>query len=191
MYDLERLKAAAQEQMPERRWLHTLGVREAAMELAERYNADRHKAEVAALLHDYCKYWPIEKQRHMIIEQQLPAELLDHDSQLWHAPVGALVVEQELGVADLEILDAIRYHTSGRIRMSLLEKVICLADYIEPGRDFPGVERMRTLAKTSLEQALLAGFDSTISFLIERGKKIFPLTIMARNGLLDELKQRR
>jgi HD superfamily phosphohydrolase YqeK len=74
--------------------------------------------------------------------------------------------------------------------MTLLDKVVCLADYIEPGRDFPGVERIRRLAEIDLNAALVAGFDSTITYLLEQGKKLFPLTVLARNGLLEEMASR-
>lgn len=87
------------------------------------------------------------------------------------------------------MLDAIRYHTSGRGQMTLLDKVVCLADYMEPGRDFPGVHNIREIAEYSLEKALLAGFDGTIRFLLDKGKRIYPLTLAARNGLIVELEQ--
>jgi len=99
-------------------------------------------------------------------------------------PVGALTAEKLFGVTDLEVLDAIRYHTSGREGMTLMDKIVCLADYMEPGRDFPGVHKIRELAQHSVEKALIAGFDSTISYLLEQGKRIYPLTVAARNDLL-------
>lgn len=182
---MERVRA----QMPEKRWQHTLGVMKSAVELADRFAADPVKAELAGLLHDYCKYWPVERQERIIVEKGLPRELLDYDKQLWHAPVGAAVVEEELGIQDAEVLDAIRWHTSGREGMSLLDKIVCLADYIEPGRDFPGVHNIRQLAEHSLEEALVAGFDSTIRFLLDKKGKIYPLTMLARNSLLDEIKR--
>ncbi|WP_019536061.1 bis(5'-nucleosyl)-tetraphosphatase (symmetrical) YqeK [Paenibacillus ginsengihumi] len=175
-------------QMPERRWQHTLGVMETAIQLANRYGADPDKAELAAILHDVCKYWPVEEQARIIREHGLPAELLDYDKELWHAHAGAFVAKDRYGVADEEVLDAIRYHTSGRERMTLLEKVVCLADYIEPGRDFPNVNNIREIAEHSLEKALIAGFSGTIAFLLEKGKKIYPLTMQARNSLIDEVK---
>jgi predicted HD superfamily hydrolase involved in NAD metabolism len=104
-----------------------------------------------------------------------------------HAEVAAFVAEQEYGINDPEVLDAIRYHTSGRVGMTLLDKIVCLADYIEPGRNFPGVDRIRELAEHNLEQALVAGFDSTITFLIEKQKVIFPLTVLARNDIVRRL----
>ncbi|MNE50771.1 putative nicotinate-nucleotide adenylyltransferase [compost metagenome] len=158
-----------------------------AIQLAKRYGEDPNRAELAAILHDVSKYWPTERMAGIIRDKNLPEELLSYDKELWHAPVGAWVAEHEYGVKDPEVLDAIRYHTSGRRGMTKLEKIVCLADYMEPGRDFPGVEQIRELSKQSLEQALAAGFSSTISFLLEKGKRIFPLTVEARNGLLEEI----
>ncbi|WP_339208545.1 bis(5'-nucleosyl)-tetraphosphatase (symmetrical) YqeK [Paenibacillus sp. FSL K6-3182] len=172
-------------EMPERRWLHTQGVMETAVILANRFGQDAVRAELAAILHDVSKYWNVDRMQKVIRDQALPAELLLYDKELWHAPVGAWVAEHKFGVADTEVLDAIRYHTSGRRGMSQLEKIVCLADYMEPGREFPGVDKIRELSEHSLDQALLAGFNSTISFLLEKGKRIFPLTIEARNSLLE------
>lgn len=177
-------------QMPERRWTHTLGVMQSAVQLAHRYGADPVKAELAALLHDVAKYWPIEKQRQIVIEHQLEPDMLNYDPQLLHSHVGAHIAQERFAINDQEVLNAIRYHTSGREQMSLLDKVLCLADYIEPGRDYPQVEKIRQLAESSLEEALVAGFDSTIQFLISRGKKVYPLTVQARNGLIDEIRGR-
>lgn len=186
----EQLMEAVKAQMPEKRWRHTEGVMQSAVELANRYGADPVKADLAALLHDVVKYWPTDRMERIIRDQGMPELLLHHDKSLWHAPVGAYIAEHEYGVTDPEILDAIRYHTSGREGMSLMDKIICLADYIEPGRDFPGVDRIRKLAESSLEEALIAGFDSTISFLLEKNKIIFPTTILARNSLIEEWKKR-
>lgn len=181
----EEMIAKVKAEMPERRWLHTQGVMETAVILANRYGEDPVRAELAAILHDVAKYWPTEKMAQIIRERALPPELLLYDKELWHAPVGAWVAEHEYGVSDQEVLDAIRYHTSGRRGMSKLEKIVCLADYMEPGRDFPGVSLIRELSEQELNQALVAGFNSTISFLLEKKKRIFPLTVEARNGLLE------
>jgi predicted HD superfamily hydrolase involved in NAD metabolism len=186
----EQLMEAVRAQMPERRWQHTLGVMETAVKLAKRYGADPAKADLAAILHDVCKYWPVEKQADAVRRSpELPQDMLDYDKELWHAPAAAAVARSEYGVTDPEVLDAILYHTSGRERMTLLDKIVCLADYIEPGRDFPNVHKIRELAEHSVEKALVAGFDSTISFLLQQGKRIYPLTVLARNGLIMELKR--
>lgn len=183
----EELMAAVKEQMPERRWLHTLGVMETSVILANRFGGDAVKADLAAILHDYCKYWPIEEQAKIIRENDLPQDLLDYDKELWHSHAGAYIAKAKFGIHDEEILDAIRYHTSGRVQMTLLDKIVCLADYMEPGRDFPGVDLIRKIAEHSLEKALIAGFDSTISFLITKGKRIYPLTVLTRNDLLEQI----
>ncbi|GAA0137812.1 bis(5'-nucleosyl)-tetraphosphatase (symmetrical) YqeK [Paenibacillus sp. YSY-4.3] len=189
-YTREELMAIVSGQMPERRWGHTLGVMDSAVALAHRYGEDPQRADLAALLHDLAKYWPIEQQEAVIRDHQLNMELLDYDKQLLHAEVGAFVAQQDYGVEDAGVIDAIRYHTSGRIGMTKLDKIICLADYIEPGRDFPGVDRIRELAEHSLEEALVAGLDSTISFLIEKRKRIFPTTVLARNDLIQQIRSK-
>lgn len=186
-YNRDKLIEAVSSQMPEKRWIHTQGVMDTAVKLAERYGADPQKADLAAILHDVAKYWPVQQLRDILTKNRLNDELLRHDKQLWHAEVGAFVAERDYGVSDPEVLDAIRYHTSGREGMTLLEKIVCLADYIEPGRDFPGVNNIRELANHSLEEALAAGLDSTISLLVSRRQIIYPLTVLARNDLIKQL----
>jgi len=187
--NLEALREATRGQMPEKRWRHTLGVAETAIRLAGRYGGDVGKAELAALLHDYAKAWATDRMETVIREQRLPQELLEHDKELWHSHVGAWAVQTEHGIDDEEVLDAIRYHTSGREGMTQLDKIVCLADYIEPGRDYPGVDLIREKANDSLEEALAVAFGSTISLLVERGRRIFPATVLARNDLLQQIKR--
>ncbi|MFC7681455.1 bis(5'-nucleosyl)-tetraphosphatase (symmetrical) YqeK [Paenibacillus sp. GCM10028914] len=186
-YSREQLIEAVSSQMPEKRWIHTQGVMDTAVKLAEQYGADPEKADLAAILHDVAKYWPVLKLKEVLVDNGLSGDLLEHDKQLWHAEVGAFVAERDYGITDQEVLDAIRYHTSGRVGMTLLDKVVCLADYMEPGRDFPGVNNIRELANHSLEEALLAGFDSTINHLLSRRQIIYPLTLLARNDLIKQL----
>ncbi|AIQ16770.1 phosphohydrolase [Paenibacillus sp. FSL H7-0357] len=189
-YSREALIEAVSSQMPDKRWQHTLGVMESSVKLAEHYGADPARAETAAILHDVAKYWPVERMKEIIEQNGLPSELLSYDKQLWHAEVGAFVAERDYEITDAEVLGAIRYHTSGREGMSLLEKIVCLADYIEPGRDFPGVDEIRRLSKVSLEEGLIAGFDSTISLLLQKRRIVFPLTVLARNDLVRILEDK-
>ncbi|GMK41364.1 hypothetical protein PCCS19_44200 [Paenibacillus sp. CCS19] len=185
--DREAMIESVKAEMPERRWLHVQGVMATSVELAKRFGVDPDRAELAAILHDVAKYWPTARMENIIREEKLPEELLDYDKELWHAPVGAFIAERDYGVTDPEVLDAIRYHTSGRVGMTLLEKIVCLADYMEPSRDFPGVNKIRSEAEHSVEKALLTGFDGTITFLIEKGKRIFPLTVLARNDMVRQV----
>ena len=175
-------------EMPERRWRHTEGVMATAISLAKLYGEDPERAELASILHDVAKYWPVEKQKSIIMDNGLRGDVLLYDKELWHAPVGAWVAEHDFGIKDEGVLDAIRYHTSGRSGMSKLEKIVWLADYIEPGRDFPGVDAIREIAESSLEEALLAAMNATISFLTVKEKKIYPLTIEARD-IIQNAKQ--
>jgi predicted HD superfamily hydrolase involved in NAD metabolism len=184
--DRDALLARVREQMHEKRYLHTLGVAETARLLAQRYGADPDKAELAGYLHDYCKCWPVEKMREILIRHDLPRELLEGERELWHAFAGAIVIQTDLGVTDPEILQAVRYHTTGRAGMSLLEKVVCVADYIEPNRNFPGVEDIRSLAEQDLNEALAVALGGTIRFLIEQRKTVYPLTLIAYNDLVRQ-----
>ncbi|WP_019720540.1 bis(5'-nucleosyl)-tetraphosphatase (symmetrical) YqeK [Heyndrickxia coagulans] len=177
---LELVKA----QLTERRYIHTLGVAESAVRLAEKYHADRKKAELAAIFHDYAKFRPEEEMKQIIIDQKMDERLLSFHHELWHAPVGAYLVEKEAGITDREVLDAIKYHTSGRAGMTLLEKIVYLADYIEPGRNFPGVEEARRLAGKDLDEAVLYAARHTIAFLIGRNQPVFPDTIALYNDLV-------
>ncbi|CAM2834252.1 bis(5'-nucleosyl)-tetraphosphatase (symmetrical) YqeK [Paenibacillus sediminis] len=187
-YTRDELIAAVSKQMPKERWKHTQGVMETAVWLAEKYGADPEKADLAAILHDVSKYWPVKEMEAIIRENDhLNQELLEYDKPLWHSEVGYFVAKRDYGVEDTEVLDAIRYHTSGRVGMTLLDKVVCLADYMEPGRDFPGVNNIRELANHSLEEALLAGFESTIGFLLSKRQIIYPMTILARNDLVRQI----
>ncbi|MEK4464883.1 bis(5'-nucleosyl)-tetraphosphatase (symmetrical) YqeK [Paenibacillus sp. FSL R10-2796] len=189
-YSREALIEAVSAQMPDKRWKHTLGVMETSIQLAKQYGADPERAEKAAILHDVAKYWPVERMKEIIEQNQLNLDLLVYDKQMWHSEVGAFVAEKDYGITDPDIINAIRFHTSGREDMSLLEKIVCLADYIEPGRDFPGVDKIREKAQVSLEEGLVAGFDSTISLLLEKRRVIFPLTVLARNDLVRILEDK-
>jgi predicted HD superfamily hydrolase involved in NAD metabolism len=103
---------------------------------------------------------------------------------LLHAPLGAELARRECGVHRESVLNAIRFHTTGRPGMSLLEKVIFVADYIEPGRDFPGVERVRESALVDLDEAMLRALDQTIAYVLERAQLLHPITLETRNDLI-------
>ncbi|MEH7178824.1 bis(5'-nucleosyl)-tetraphosphatase (symmetrical) YqeK [Neobacillus vireti] len=172
------------EQLTDHRYQHTLGVMETAIALAKLYGADEKKAELAAIFHDYAKFRNKDEMRQIILSEKFPEDLLHYHSELWHAPVGAYLVEKEAGVKDKEVLNAIRFHTSGRPGMTLLEKVIYLADYIEPGRHFPGVEDVRALAKQDLDNALIQAVKNTILFLMKKNQSVYPDSFQTYNDLV-------
>jgi predicted HD superfamily hydrolase involved in NAD metabolism len=173
-------------QITEHRYQHTLGVMETAIKLAKKYGADEQKAELAAIFHDYAKFRDKDEMKSIIQDQGMDQELLVYNSELWHAPVGAYLVQTEVEISDSDVLDAIRYHTSGRPNMTILEKIIYLADYIEPGRHFPGVEEVREIAKKDLDQALIQALTNTIGFLMKKNQRIFPLTFHTYNDLVNK-----
>ncbi|MCY7848912.1 bis(5'-nucleosyl)-tetraphosphatase (symmetrical) YqeK [Bacillus haynesii] len=182
----EEALACVQEQLTEQRYIHTVGVMETAVKLAERFGADVKKAETAAIFHDYAKFRPKEEMKQIILDGGGPLEVLDFHHELWHAPAGAALVKTEVGITDEDILSAIRFHTSGRPNMTLLEKVIYVADYIEPGRRFPGVEEVRTLAEEDLDSALIQALKNTITFLISKNQAVYPETVATYNALVND-----
>lgn len=167
---------------------HSVGVAETAAALSLRYGADRQKACLAGLLHDYARGYT----REQMLEKARSANLiLDpltlSETRLLHAPVGAALLRMELGIDDPEIISAVTYHTTGRRKMSLLEKVVYLADFIEPNRDFPGIGLLRKLAHENLDAALLSAVDLTIKSVLERGLPLHPRSVRFRNSLLDQV----
>jgi predicted HD superfamily hydrolase involved in NAD metabolism len=172
-------------QLTEHRYEHTIGVMNTALDLAKRYGADTEKVQLAAIFHDYAKFRPKEEMKSAIIARKMPSDLLQYGSELWHAPVGAYLVQQEVGIHDDDVLLAIQSHTSGRVGMTLMEKIIFLADYIEPGRRFAGVDEVRELAGKDLDLAVLQSLANTISFLVSRKQLIYPETLHTYNWLLS------
>ncbi len=170
--------------LPDKRFRHVLGVIDTARDLAIRFGADVSKAMLAAALHDIAKYEASEQMKRYLTENNETPELLQFHTELWHAPVGALIVQQEYGIDDEEVLSAIRFHTTGRAKMSLLEKIIFLADYIEPGRTTPRVDECRKLAESNLDGAIIFAYQRTIEYLVSKCAKIHPETIYGYNDLI-------
>ncbi|KGR83498.1 bis(5'-nucleosyl)-tetraphosphatase (symmetrical) YqeK [Lysinibacillus odysseyi] len=172
--------------MPEKRYIHTIGVMETAILLAEKYGVDTKKAEIAAILHDMAKYEEVEGMRAIVREQGLDTRLLPWGSEILHGPIAAYRAEFELGIKDEAILNAMRYHTTGRAGMSRLEQIIYIADMIEPNRKFPGVEPLRQIAEEDLQKAMKACIHHSILFLVTAELPIYPLSIECYNDYLGE-----
>jgi len=183
--DLDFLKSELKKEVTKHRYIHSLGVAETAKYLAQKYGANPEKAELSGILHDFAKFWPKERLEQTIkANPNLEQDLLEYNSELWHGPVASILIQERFHIDDQEVIQAVRYHTSGREHMSMLEKVVCIADYIEPSRQFPGVEQIRGIVEQDINGALRLALDGTIQFLIKKQMKIYPLTIMARNDLL-------
>ncbi|MEK4246051.1 bis(5'-nucleosyl)-tetraphosphatase (symmetrical) YqeK [Psychrobacillus sp. FSL K6-2684] len=172
--------------MPERRYIHTRGVAETAIQLAGKYGADTEKAEIAGILHDSVKYAEKEWLKSIIISENMDAKLLEFHHELWHAPVGSYVAKKEFNIDDEDILNAIKFHTTGRAGMSDLEKIIYISDMIEPSRNFPGVEDLRKIANIDLEEGMLSCVQHSMAFLIKKRQPVFPDSFHCYNDLIQK-----
>ncbi|WP_283678262.1 bis(5'-nucleosyl)-tetraphosphatase (symmetrical) YqeK [Lentilactobacillus sp. Marseille-Q4993] len=164
------------------RFNHVLRVEQTAIELAEANGVDPERASIAGLVHDYAKQRPDIDFINAIKEYHLDPVLLDYGNAIWHGVVGWLFVKNELGINDIEILNAVKYHTVGHEVMTKLEQIVYMADYIEPGRDFPEVETARRVTKKSLQDGVAFQAKQTLSYLIENNKPVFPQTIITYNS---------
>ena len=177
-----------------KRFLHTQGVKEAAVILAQKFGASQEKAALAGVLHDLAREIPEDKLLQMSYSSNIAVTEIDKAMPvLLHAPVGAALAKKEFNVTDSEILQAIARHTVGSTKMGILDKIIYLADFIEPGRDCEGVNQLRELVFSAgqghqagkiLDQALLAAYDSSIRYNVEKKALLHPATIYGRNDLL-------
>ncbi|MET3682479.1 putative HD superfamily hydrolase involved in NAD metabolism [Alkalibacillus flavidus] len=173
-----------------KRYEHVERVTDTALYLAEKYGADRDKVGLAAALHDYAKHMDRELLKHWIVtSNDIPKDLLDYHHELWHGPVGAKMVKQWFMIDDIDVLGAITWHTTGHVQMSLIEKIVFLADYIEPGRDFEPVHEARRLAEHDIDQACQYALQQTIYFLMSKGQPVYPETFHAYNALTMSLNQ--
>lgn len=179
------MAAWVQERLPEGLYRHSLGVAETAQTLAHRFGADGTAAYTAGLLHDLAKDLSPEALLNAAEGSGIVVDEIERMSPgLLHGPVAAAWAQRELAITDQTILDAIRYHTTGRAGMSPLEMIVYTADLIEPGRRYPGVDALRELAGKDLAAACRAGLEQTLRYCLDRGWVIHPRSLEARNALL-------
>lgn len=183
MLPIETMQEKLQSAISVKRYIHTMGVSEEAVKLAEIYGTqkDQQKAKVAGLLHDCAKDYPEAMRTRFCREYKVKLdEIMEKQTDLIHPFLGAEVAKREYQVMDEEILNAIRYHTTGRAEMTLLEKIIYIADYIEPNREpFAGLEEARRLAYLDLELAMKFILEKTIDYVKARGRLVHPLSLEA------------
>lgn len=180
---LRTLRPVALSYLKYKRIPHVLGTEQEAVRLAERYGADVRKAQVAALLHDCTKKLDMEQQLALCRRYGIRLDELEQKAlKLLHAKTGAAIARDVFGVDD-EIYRAIWWHTTGHANMTLLEKIIYLADYIEPSRDFPGVDKLRSVCYKDLDEGLLLGLEMSIEEMTNMGNPVHHATIEARDAL--------
>ncbi len=177
------------EQLSQKRLAHCLRVEEAAKDLAERFGENPERAGLAGLLHDYAKELSDRDFLNLIDRYALDPEWKQWGNNVWHGLVGAYRVKEDLALQDAEIFSAIQYHTVGKTEMTRLEMIVYVADYIEAGRDFPGVDEARELANRSLPAAVAYETAHTIAFLAQKGLPIFPQTLETYNAYCPYLKE--
>jgi predicted HD superfamily hydrolase involved in NAD metabolism len=188
--NFEEYKAVIKPFLSEKRYHHSICVSEAAVKLAKRYGADPLKAQTAGILHDIMKDLPPEQQLEKMKQYGIKLTEIELAApKLWHAMLGAEYIKNELHIEDTEILNAVRYHTTGRKNMTPLERVLFMADFISADRDYPGVEELRKAAHKDMNTALLEGLSYTIADLANNKKPIHPDTFEAYNQIAMIMKE--
>ncbi len=176
--------------LSEYRFNHSVNVAEQAKKLAKKYGADEEKAFTAGLIHDIMKDTDIDFQKRLIEKYDgKMSETQLANSPVWHAQSGELFLRFELGVEDEEILSAVRYHTTARAGMSLLDKVVYIADYTSADRDYPDADVMREKAERSLDEAMLYGLQYTVTKQVNRLGVIDPDSLFAYNETVLKMKK--
>lgn len=187
IFDTEEMKALLRERLDDYRYIHSLGVAAAAKELAVIYGADEDKAYFAGLTHDITKNTPYEEQLQIIENGDIILNSEEQNNKkLLHAISGSVYLRDEIKINDEEIISAVRYHTTGKDNMTLLEKIIYIADFISAERNFPGVDFMRELAKESLDKAAMFAVEFCIPDLVRKGQVLHIDSVRLYNELTEK-----
>jgi len=188
---LRELRSVALSHLKFSRIPHVLGTEEEAIRLAQSYGADVEKVRRAALLHDCTKRLPLEAHLALCEKYGIEVDEMEKTSpNLLHAKTAAALAKHVYGQSD-EVCGAIAFHTTGKPEMTLLEKILYIADYIEPTRTFPGVEKLRKAVYADLDRGVLMGMENTIALMESRGVPVHPNTVRARDALRERIEMSR
>lgn len=177
-------KKLLKNRLSEKRYYHSLCVAKEAIKFAQENGADIDKCYIAGLLHDICKETDDEKNRQTVLNSTLNVcDIEKQTKPLWHAIAGAEYVKNQLGIIDSEIIGAIRYHTVGKKEMTMVEKIIMMADYVSVDRDYGGVCKLRELAHTDFKQAMSEAVGYSLKDLIDKKSLIPVSTVECYNDL--------
>ncbi len=190
--DTKKIRKAMEKVQDDKRFEHTLGVAYTATALAMRYGCDLRSAELAGLLHDCAKCMDNVKKIQICEKHNIPVNDVERKNPtLLHAKAGSFIAMDTYGISDTDIINAILNHTTGRPNMSLLEKIIYVADYIEPNRSkAPNLAKIRKIAFEDLDEALFMILSDTLAFLLAGGGEIDPMTKKAYEYYKDELEKK-
>ena len=182
---IEAYKSLLQSRLSDYRCKHSFCVAESAAALAEQYGADVEKAYLAGLLHDITKEADQAEQFELFRLGGVElSEAERRNPKLWHAMSAPIFLKEKLDITDEEILTAIRYHTTARAGMSLMEKILYIADFISADRVYPDVDTVRELAKQGLDETMLYTLDYTIRDLLKKRRAIHPDSVACYNELI-------
>jgi len=184
-YSIEEIKDKLREKLEPQHYEHSLRTAEAARDMARAFGVDVEKAYLAGLLHDYAK--SMSNEQLFEVSKQCGIELGPIDTvvpHLLHAKIGAFLVELELGINDVEIIESIRKHTTGSSVMSKLDKIIYVADMIEPGRSFEGLDPLRKMALDDLDEVFRAAYVRSLEYLVKMRRPIHPTTVEVWNNVV-------
>ncbi|MCI9194423.1 MAG: nicotinate (nicotinamide) nucleotide adenylyltransferase [Angelakisella sp.] len=178
--ELDYLRRYIRPLMTDYRYRHSLGVEKQAVKMARRFGADQRKAALAGILHDVCKDMPKGALLQNILESGIINGIdFKASPQLIHSYAGALYLQSHMDIHDTEVIEAVRYHTTARAGMSLLETVVYLADLTSEDREYPDVGEMRRLCDTDLRKAMIHALTHTVKELTRKQKPICPDTLGA------------
>lgn len=190
----ESIETYIEKNATEKRRVHTEGVRHTAIKLAEKYGAGdmvlRQKAEIAALFHDMYRGVSGDILNYYVKHLGLDEKRYKDNANLAHGKIAAAVMEREYEITDEDLLNAVRFHTTGRPGMSLLEKIIYIADAIEPNRNYPGVEELRKTAGRDLDLACLQSLSNTIEYVRGENKYLDEDTVLAKEYFENRIKEK-
>lgn len=187
MYSFDEYTEIVRKRLSDYRFYHSMCVSESAGKLAERYGADKEKAMIAGILHDATKETPDDEQ--LVLIEKSGLKITDFEKQnkkFYHQISGAAFAMAELGIEDEEIISSIRYHTTGKADMTLMEEIIYLADFISADRTYKDIDEIRKRTELGKEQGLLYATRYTIASVIKKGKPLHPDTVGAYNWLLEK-----
>jgi predicted HD superfamily hydrolase involved in NAD metabolism len=187
MLTIDEVKDKLKEYETERRIVHSIGVMNTALELYEKWGGNRTVLTYAALLHDVARDIPIQNLVEIAIENGYNIDPIEKENPiLLHAPVGAIIAKKDFGVKDENILNCIKFHTTGRPGISLNEAIIYVSDFIEPGRNFDDARKVREIAFVDLTEAVLEETTLNVTYLMNSRKPIHTRTIEMFNSLLKK-----
>lgn len=181
--DHKKAQALAKGKLPEKRYKHSERVADTAVHMAKIFKGDEDKCFLAGILHDYCKHDELSEMYQYVTEYNLDPNLLSFKSEILHGPIAAVKMREEHGVGDEEIYQAIMNHTSGRSQMTLNEKIIFAADYIEPKRSQPGVDDIRSIIfdDEDLDLAVYEITKANMLHLVSNDRTVYPKTVECLN----------